>query len=312
MRYRWEIRTGDTWQAGTDANVFISLAGDKNSMKEMEINDPDSNNDWEKGDTNHGVFETADLGNIQTGTLKHDGGGAGPDWTVDYVKITNDEDGRVWLAGVNAELKGNQPKRLVYKLTDRGQYDEILRRNKEAAAAQRAADEESERQIAEAEEDRAAAEEETRFRKELEKQKAALKRQLAQAQMQAELDKMRAQLNQAQNPGQSAPAGGLRTVELFGLLNGMTVPLSQAVQVGAGGAQIVPGARVMRGDAPGEGFGLGGTPGRWSMYYGSSSPAEHGLPATTAVMGSDGQRGWVLNSNFLQQLFGAGWASVIS
>ena len=40
MRYRWEIRTGDTWYAGTDANVFISLAGDKGSMKEMEINDP--------------------------------------------------------------------------------------------------------------------------------------------------------------------------------------------------------------------------------------------------------------------------------
>ena len=28
MRYRWD-RTGDTWYAGTDTNVFISLAGDK-------------------------------------------------------------------------------------------------------------------------------------------------------------------------------------------------------------------------------------------------------------------------------------------
>ena len=53
-------------------------------------------------------FDTADLGNLQTGTLKHDGGGASPDWTPEYVRITNDEDGRIWLAPVNTELKGNQ------------------------------------------------------------------------------------------------------------------------------------------------------------------------------------------------------------
>ncbi len=40
MKYRWEIRTGDTWYAGTDANAFLSLSGDKGSMKEMELNDP--------------------------------------------------------------------------------------------------------------------------------------------------------------------------------------------------------------------------------------------------------------------------------
>jgi hypothetical protein len=86
MRYRWEIRTGDTWYAGSDANVYLSIAGDKGSMKELELNDPDSNNDWEKGDVNHGVFETADLGMLTTGTLRHDGSGASPDWTVDYVR----------------------------------------------------------------------------------------------------------------------------------------------------------------------------------------------------------------------------------
>ena len=58
MRYRWEIRTGDTWHAGTDANAYLTVVGDKGSMKEMELNDPDSYNDWEKGDGNHGVFET--------------------------------------------------------------------------------------------------------------------------------------------------------------------------------------------------------------------------------------------------------------
>ena len=115
-RYRWEIRTGTTWYAGTDANVYLSLVGDKNSMKEMELNDPDDDNDWEKGNVNHDVFTTADLGNITTGTLRQDGTQTQPDWTVDYCKITNDEDGRVWNAGVNAELKGNEPFRLVFAL----------------------------------------------------------------------------------------------------------------------------------------------------------------------------------------------------
>jgi hypothetical protein len=35
-------------------------------MQEVELNDPDTVNDWEKGDTNHGAIDTADLGNIQT------------------------------------------------------------------------------------------------------------------------------------------------------------------------------------------------------------------------------------------------------
>lgn len=93
----------------------------------VEIADPDDNNDFEKGDVNHGLIETADLGMIQTGTIQHDGWGASPDWMLESVKITNDEDGRTWLAGVNAELKGGQPKRLVFALIDRGQYDNRLR-----------------------------------------------------------------------------------------------------------------------------------------------------------------------------------------
>lgn len=312
MKYRWEIRTGDGWYAGTDAAVFLSLSGDKASMKEMQLSDPDSVNDWEKGDVNHGGFETADLGNINTGTLRHDGGGAGPDWEVDYCKVTNDEDGRVWLAGVNAELKGNQPKRLVFQLTDRGNYDQ-MEAQKKAAAAQKAQDAAAaEQAAADAEEDRQAAEEEKQFQKDLLAQKKQLQRELQRAKMEAELAKLRGQLP---GGGGSTPAGGtttgMRTVELYGVVNGSTVPLTQAVRVGSGSVQLVPGARVMRGDGPGDGFGLGGTPGRWSNWY-SESPSNHGLPPNIGVIGSDGSRGYVLNSQFLQLLFGSGWMAAIS
>jgi hypothetical protein len=311
MKYRWEIRTGDGWYAGTDAGVFLSLSGDKASMKEMQLSDPDTNNDWEKGDVNHGGFETADLGNLTTGTLRQDGGGAGPDWEVDYCRVTNDEDGRSWLAGVNSELKGNQPKRLVFSLTDRGNYDQ-MQAQKKAEADKRALDAaDAQAASEEAEEDRLAAEEDKKFQKELQNQKKQLQRELQRAKMEAELAKLRGQIPGASTPATGGTTTAMRTVELYGMLNGATVPLTQAVRVGSGSVSIVPGARVMRGDGPGDGFGLGGTPGRWSSFY-SESPSNHGLPPNIGVIGSDGSRGYVLNSQFLQLLFGGGWMSAIS
>ena len=61
----------------------------------------------------------------------------------------------------------------------------------------------------------------------------------------------------------------------------------------------------------GDGFGLGGSPGRWSTLY-SQSPADFGLPAAVGVLGSDGTRGWVLSGQFLAQLLGSNWQQVIS
>jgi len=321
MRYRWEIRTGDTWYAGTDANVFISLAGDKGSMKEMEINDPDSNNDWEKGDVNHGIFETADLGNITTGTLKHDGSGASPDWTVDYVKITNDEDGRVWLAGVNGELKGNQPFRLVFRWTDHGQYDEMQRRAKEEATKKTHDDEDAQAKSEEDQADRDAAAQERQYRKELERQKRQMNLELQKAKQDAELAKMRAQIDQLKGGGQAQggmPPGtqmpgvpGVQTFEVFGIVGGRLAPMTSAITNNGGRWTVNPGASVMVTQVANEGFGLGGVPGRWSMYYAGRSPAEFGLDSDKAVMASDGSRGWALPATLLTQIFGSNWRQVV-
>ena len=322
MRYRWEIRTGDTWYAGTDANVFISLAGDKGSMKEMEINDPDSNNDWEKGDINHGIFETADLGNISTGTLRHDGSGGSPDWTVDYVKITNDEDGRVWLAGVNTEIKGNQPFRLVFRLTDRGQYDEMQRRAREDASKKVQDDEDAQAKAEEAQADREAAAQERQYRKDMERQKRQMNLELQKAKQEADIAKMRAQIEQLRGggpaqggvpPGTGMPGlpAGIQTFEVFGIVGGRLTPMTSAITNSGGRWTVNPGASVMVTQAPNEGYGLGGVPGRWSMYYAGRSPAEYGLDSDKAVMASDGSRGWALPSSLLTQIFGSNWRQVV-
>ena len=58
MRYQIEIRTSERTGAGTDARVFLSLAGDKYAMAEAEIDDPITANDWERGDVNSLFIES--------------------------------------------------------------------------------------------------------------------------------------------------------------------------------------------------------------------------------------------------------------
>jgi hypothetical protein len=64
-------------------------------------------------------------------------------------------------------------------------------------------------------------------------------------------------------------------------------------------------------EAPNEGYGLAGTPGRWSTLYAGRSPAEFGLDADKAVLASDGSRGWALPATLLAQIFGSNWRQAV-
>ena len=162
--------------------------------------------------------------------------------------------------------------------------------------------------------------------------KAKLQQAIDKAKQDAELKKYEEELARIQNGGTSDPAtvpgsGGsnpygslppppastFRTFELFGVLNGMNVPLAQVVVCdrATGRCSVVPGGRVIVGEQPGEGYGMAGIPGRWQMYYPGRSPAEYGLDADKGVLGSDGSRGWVLTAQFLSQVFGMNWRSAI-
>jgi hypothetical protein len=114
--YKWKIQTSDTPGAGTDARVYLTLFGTKKDaeVRNKYLADTDSINDWERGDLNTGSFVAPELGRVVLGFLQHDGGGAGSDWTVDYVSI-EDERGNVWVANVNDTLRRNQQVRLVFR-----------------------------------------------------------------------------------------------------------------------------------------------------------------------------------------------------
>ncbi len=320
MRYRWSIKVGDSMYAGTDANVYLSLAGDIANMREVQISDPDAVNDWEKGDVYHGLLETEELGELQTGTLRHDQSGVGSGWQVDWVKVQNDEDSREWTATVGKWDEGGRFPVLRFTRTNDGQYEQMKKqREKEAKLrADKEAQEKKDRLAAEAkqaQDDEAAA-----FELELDREAKQLERELKKAKMEADLAKKRAEIERLKNGGQSPsipPIGGgtgtFRTYELFGILNGMNVPLSQVVtsNPSSGTYSVVPGGRVIVGEQPNEGFGLAGFPGRWQMYYAGRSPAEFGLDPDKGVLGSDGGRGWALNAQFLAQVFGSGWRAAI-
>ena len=316
MHYRWEIKTGSTWYAGTDANIFLSLRGDKAAMQEIELNDPDDSNDWEKGDVNHGTIDTADLGNLQTGTLKHDGGGASPDWTPEYVRITNDEDGRVWLAAVNVELTANQVQRLVFKVEDKGQYEQLERAKKEAADKARREADEAASKAEEEQADRELEEEERKARKALEAEKRKIEAEVRKARQQAELAKARAEIEKlkagASGGGADGMPSGFRTIELFGQISGQNVPLSQVLTQQGGGVAVVPGGAVLGGESPGEGVGYGGTPGRWAEASGGQPPTAYGQDAALGIVGFDGARAWPVPASTLAQIFGANWRGSLS
>jgi hypothetical protein len=318
MRYRWEIKTSDTWYSGTDARVFVSLSGLDASMREVQISDPDAINDWEKGDVNHGSIETEDLGELQTGTLRHDQSGPASGWSVDWVKITSEEDGREWTATVGGFDTGGRFPLLRFSRSNDGQYEQA-KKLKAKRAADAAAKESSDKLAAR----RQAAEQESSSNDaalddELVKKQRDLDRELRRAQAEAKIAEQRAKLDTLRSGG-ATPSGGstagsssFRTYELFGNLNGANVPLNRVVRMdgSTGRYAVVPGGRVLVGEAPGEGFGSGGTPGRWSAFY-SDSPAQYGLDADKAVLASDGTRGWAVTAEFLSQVFGAGWRTAI-
>ncbi|MBL9009507.1 MAG: hypothetical protein JNJ46_34955 [Myxococcales bacterium] len=338
MRYIWKIQTGNEWFAGTDSNIYLTLNGEDAIMKEVLIDDPSSDNDWEKNALNVGAVETEDLGEIVSGLLRSDHSGAPPtNWKVEWIKIQNEEDGREWTAGIGKwsdwpdTTKGF---RLKFTKTDNGQYEKLQAKKAEAARKKQLADAEAadkaKREAAEAEKNRRAAdkkakeeEERAKFEEELAEGDSELDRELERARREAERAKKKAELDKLRgNSGGSVPGGGggspapggaFRTYELFGILGGRTVPLAQVVTVDrvTGRANIVPGGSVLVGDMPGDGFGLAGSPGRWSAYYGGRSPAEFGLDPDKGVLGSDGSRGWVLAASFLSQLFGAGWRATV-
>jgi hypothetical protein len=100
VKYVVSIRTGNIANAGTDANVYMTLNGNSGSSGEKFLDNP-GHNDFERGNTDSFNIFCPDLGELSTVRLRHDNSGISPGWFVGEIKITNTQTGKVWTIPCN-------------------------------------------------------------------------------------------------------------------------------------------------------------------------------------------------------------------
>lgn len=102
------------------------------------------------------------------------------------------------------------------------------------------------------------------------------------------------------------PVVPVRTFEMFGLRDGLPVPLFDVLKkAGPGDYVVEDGVEIVIGDSEADGFRLAGDPGRWSAFYPGRSPADFGLDADKAVLRWDpvAQKGVVMPAALLDDMY---------
>ncbi|KAL0979113.1 hypothetical protein UPYG_G00180880 [Umbra pygmaea] len=83
-----KIKTGEKKHAGTDANVFAILYGEKDDTGIINLKACKNNrNKFEKGMVDEFTVEAVDLGELQKLRVGHDNSGGSPGWFLDWVEI---------------------------------------------------------------------------------------------------------------------------------------------------------------------------------------------------------------------------------
>lgn len=119
------------------------------------------------------------------------------------------------------------------------------------------------------------------------------------------------------NPGDGVfvpPPGAVQaTFELYGISSGRTVPLDTVLLVSGSGYRARPRTRIGIARSPGQGFGLAGTPGAWTRYYPTTSPANYGLDSRFGVLKWDDRtrRGYAIPVSQLVETFGPNWQPTV-
>ncbi|XP_069127319.1 uncharacterized protein [Argopecten irradians] len=87
--YNLEVITGDKFQAGTDANVFIELFGERGNTGRRRLLAARNNaNKFEQGETDLFEVEAVDLEKLTKVVVGHDGENPGAGWFLDKVTVT--------------------------------------------------------------------------------------------------------------------------------------------------------------------------------------------------------------------------------
>ncbi|GCB79511.1 hypothetical protein scyTo_0020217, partial [Scyliorhinus torazame] len=86
--YTVRVKTGEKKNAGTDANVFVILFGEKDDTGTVNLKASKSNkNKFEKGNIDEFTIEAVDIGALKKIRIGHDNRGGCAGWFLDWVEI---------------------------------------------------------------------------------------------------------------------------------------------------------------------------------------------------------------------------------
>ncbi|MBI3175133.1 MAG: hypothetical protein HYZ25_15510 [Chloroflexi bacterium] len=115
--YRIVVVTGSVEDAGTDANVYITLYGTSGTSGERFLDNSADN--FERGHTDVFSLEMGDIGEITQVRIRHDNSHKKPGWFLDRIIIHKEDTDEEWTFPCGRWLAVDE---------DDGQTDRVLDR----------------------------------------------------------------------------------------------------------------------------------------------------------------------------------------
>lgn len=107
--YNVTVVTSDKRGAGTDANVYIQLFGERNDSGKIFLETSTTNkNKFERGQTDIFEIKEADVGELRKIRIGHDGKNPGAGWHLKEVIIDAPKLGKRWKFPCNQWLDKNE------------------------------------------------------------------------------------------------------------------------------------------------------------------------------------------------------------
>ncbi|CAF4775490.1 unnamed protein product, partial [Rotaria sp. Silwood2] len=103
-KYIVDVYTGDKFGSRTNANVFLTIYGDKGDTGERELTHSQTNkNKFERKQIDRFIIESNDLGNVYKLKIRCDNNGMLSDWFLDKVDVKDERQIHIfyceqWLA----------------------------------------------------------------------------------------------------------------------------------------------------------------------------------------------------------------------
>ncbi|XP_048249875.1 lipoxygenase homology domain-containing protein 1-like isoform X2 [Haliotis rufescens] len=87
LKYQVDVTTGNLWNAGTDANVYLTIYGDRGDTGVRQLYSENRQRCFNKGQTDSFEVEAVSLGHLKRIIVGHDATGPGSGWFLERIVI---------------------------------------------------------------------------------------------------------------------------------------------------------------------------------------------------------------------------------